>query len=66
MRCALIREMILALSLSLLSVSLTQVSHKDGEGVDKNPHRLSAVMSDIHLMKGRQEGIANVLEALKQ
>ncbi len=32
----------------------------------ENPHHLSEVMSDIHIMKGRQEGIATVLEALKQ
>lgn len=46
---------------------LVQVPGKgsDGEG-EKNPHRLSAIMSDVHQMKGRQEGIATILDTLKQ
>jgi len=31
-----------------------------------NHQKFSEVMNDIHVMKGRQEGIASVLEALKQ
>lgn len=44
-----------------------RVSPKGSDGEEeKSPHRLSAVISDIHQMKGRQDGIASVLEVLKQ
>ncbi len=33
--------------------------------VSGSSHHLSTIMGDIHQMKGRQDGIATIIEALK-